>query len=478
MRVRQAGSLPMSHVRTLRPSQRRVTHRKQVDDDLFSSVPHRCRHPRTSTRVTATSVKLRFEFTLKPGSRPKCVAIRLLGSAWVAAKPGGGQVEPRRIAGSRRLWTAGGRGLVRRSVPLGGSAPGVQDLRDELGNLCGVSGLSLQEGHLEEFWVVGPFRGLLLQAVCADEIFVLRRELAGWQPRRVVFNDVFQLLKGIPEARVGELPYGQLNLEDKKEMPAHHRDAQAPDVGLDVVAEVRTFRVDSLRLRALSINIVRGPHRHVRLAAGVHGLGYGFDQVARDAKVAHLDVSLPVDEDVGRLHVAVDHVQLALETKKVTPGTAHREGNLAQDALRDGLALGKDLLVELVQGRVHDLHADPDIPFPEQRPVELHRVGVVARAHRHVQIHEQALLLLGALREDDRGSGKNVGVTRPGPPHLYGHYGASWPVPHLLHDAVGSPAKQLDHLQVFGGHVNLTALHHQLCPRVQVAGRSAASPDK
>ncbi|CAN7944510.1 unnamed protein product, partial [Ixodes pacificus] len=368
-RVRQAGSLPTSHVRTLRPSQRRVTHHEQVDGDLFSSVPHRCRRPRTSARVTTTSVKLGFESTLKPGGCPKCVAIRLLGSASVAAKPGGGQVKPRRIAGSRRPWTAGGRGLVRRGVPLGGGAPGVQDLRDELGNLCGVSGLPLQEGHLEEFWVVGPFRGLLLQAVNsspgADEVFVLRRELAGWQPRRVVFNDVFQLLKGIPEARVGELPYGQLNLEDKA----------APDVGLDVVAEVRTFRVDSLRLR-----VERGISP-LWLAAGVHGLGYGFDQVARYAKVAHLDVSLPVDEDVGRLHVAVDHVQLALEPKRVTPGTAHREGNLAQDALRDGLALGKDLLVELVQGRVHDLHADPDVPFPEQRPIELHRVGVVARAH-------------------------------------------------------------------------------------------------
>lgn len=41
-----------------------------------------------------------------------------------------------------------------------------------------------------------------------------------------------------------------------------------------------------------------GPYRHVRPAAGVSGFGDGVDQLAADAKVAQLDVALPVQQDV------------------------------------------------------------------------------------------------------------------------------------------------------------------------------------
>lgn len=44
----------------------------------------------------------------------------------------------------------------------------------------------------------------------------------------------------------------------------------------------------------------------------------------------------------------------------------HRDGDLSQDVLRDGQALLNHLLVELVQGRVHQLHADPHVALATQ----------------------------------------------------------------------------------------------------------------
>lgn len=44
----------------------------------------------------------------------------------------------------------------------------------------------------------------------------------------------------------------------------------------------------------------------------------------------------------------------------------HRDGDLPQDVLRDGQALLNHLLVELVQGRVHQLHADPHVALATQ----------------------------------------------------------------------------------------------------------------
>lgn len=50
-------------------------------------------------------------------------------------------------------------------------------------------------------------------------------------------------------------------------------------------------------------NYATHAHRHVRFAAGVHGLSHRVDQVAADAKVAHLDLALSVDQHVGGLHI-------------------------------------------------------------------------------------------------------------------------------------------------------------------------------
>lgn len=47
-------------------------------------------------------------------------------------------------------------------------------------------------------------------------------------------------------------------------------------------------------------------HSHVRSAARVSGFGDGVHQLTADAKVAQLDVAVPVEEDVGRLDVCED----------------------------------------------------------------------------------------------------------------------------------------------------------------------------
>ena len=65
-------------------------------------------------------------------------------------------------------------------------------------------------------------------------------------------------------------------------------------------------------------------YRHVGLAAGLDSLCYGIDQVARNTKVAHLDLAAPIDEDVGRLHVPVDHLQLRVQVVKCTHNLTDR----------------------------------------------------------------------------------------------------------------------------------------------------------
>ena len=74
-------------------------------------------------------------------------------------------------------------------------------------------------------------------------------------------------------------------------------------------------------------------HSHVRLATGIQRLGYRVDQVPADAKVADLDLSIPIDEHVRGFHVPMDDLQLCLE---VGQGLDHLDG------LKGGEMSGKD----------------------------------------------------------------------------------------------------------------------------------------
>lgn len=111
--------------------------------------------------------------------------------------------------------------------------------------------------------------------------------------------------------------------------------------------------------------------------------------------------------------------------------STHRDGDLPQDVLGERQAFLDHHLVELVQGRVHQLHADPHVALhgwkghgrlsghagllgttaagnkgggghlSEQGAVEGDRVETVHRPHGDVQVHQQPLLLLSVDRGPD-----------------------------------------------------------------------------
>uniref|UniRef100_A0A182TSP4 Uncharacterized protein n=1 Tax=Anopheles melas TaxID=34690 RepID=A0A182TSP4_9DIPT len=250
----------------------------------------------------------------------------------------------------------------------------------------GVGGVQAEKVGREQMLVVRPQLVLLLQAA-DDERVKIRAELVCvrvgrlGQPGRIVLHHLLELLERRPPGRVREAAGRDL----------HHRDAERPDVRLDVVAggPAARARIDPLR------------RHHVR-----------------------------------RLHVPVDDAQLGVQ---VVQGAHDRERYLAQDVLRDG-APGALVhhRVELVHARVHHLHADPHVALAEQRPVELDGVAAVARPHRHVQVHQQALLLL-------RLDATARAAARPHPARhrdaLDRHHRAGRLVQHLLDDAVRPPAQ-------------------------------------
>lgn len=111
----------------------------------------------------------------------------------------------------------------------------------------------------------------------------------------------------------------------------YQRDTKAPHVCPDVVVRFGGIRrVDSLRLQpqrqkgsaCLSVNRRFQPrgvplsHRHVGSTAGAPGLGLGVNEAAADAKVAQLDLTFSVQEDVGGFDVSVDDPVLFLQVQQ------------------------------------------------------------------------------------------------------------------------------------------------------------------
>lgn len=101
----------------------------------------------------------------------------------------------------------------------------------------------------------------------------------------------------------------------------HDGEAETPHVGLDGVL---------LALDALG--------RHVRGCAD-EGVGDGVDELARDAEIAQLDEAARVDEDVGRLDVAVHDVVLDVEVGQSAEGGL---GDLAEHVDADGAEVAGD----------------------------------------------------------------------------------------------------------------------------------------
>lgn len=62
--------------------------------------------------------------------------------------------------------------------------------------------------------------------------------------------------------------------------------------------------------------------------------------------------------------------QLTLAEHCAAERETHRDGDLSQDVLGDAHALLDHLLVELVEGGVHQLHADPHVALATRRNVQ------------------------------------------------------------------------------------------------------------
>lgn len=121
---------------------------------------------------------------------------------------------------------------------------------------------------------------------------------------------------------------------------------QAPDVALDVVGSVG--KAPGAGRQGASADALG---RHVALAANV-GFGDAGHEVPGHAKVADLDLSVGVDQDVGGLDVAVDDVVVIFERLE-----AEDRGvcNLAQDVFWDPPRVQ---LVDAAAVHVLDAHVD------------------------------------------------------------------------------------------------------------------------
>lgn len=164
-----------------------------------------------------------------------------------------------------------------------------QDLLHEGSDVSLLGFVRGEERVLHQLQVAHAFRGVLSQALCS-KVHKLRGETVSWELGGRLLYHLLQLLEGGPPGLVRKSQNGHLD----------HGDAEAPDIGLDIVAFLVQFWVDSLR-------------GHVGFAASIHCLGHGIHQVTTDPKVTHLHVALLVDKDIGRLHISVDHGQLAVQ---------------------------------------------------------------------------------------------------------------------------------------------------------------------
>jgi len=108
----------------------------------------------------------------------------------------------------------------------------------------------------------------------------------------------------------------------------------------------------------------------------------------------------------------------------------YRHCDLAKDLFRHRL-LGE--LQQLVEAHGHQLHADPHIRIANETAQALHNVLAVVRLEHHIQIHQDALVLLGVA------SASHL---------LYGDDHVAGQVHHLHHVAAGPVAQIAQVLEV------------------------------
>ena len=122
-------------------------------------------------------------------------------------------------------------------------------------------------------------------------------------------------------------------------------------------------------------------HTHAHVCGGADkGVRDGVDELARNAKVANLDLAMGVEENVRRLDVyregqrrASNDLWLrttmddAMDVVKVCEALQHGESNLAHNANIDRTML----LVDPIEGSlVHELHANADVWVGNEGTIE------------------------------------------------------------------------------------------------------------
>lgn len=139
-----------------------------------------------------------------------------------------------------------------------------------------------------------------------------------------------------------------LTLDSGRRTQFVENEAEAPDIALEAVAS---------SLDALRTHVAARPHCSLRK---IHLLR----QLARDAEVRQLQLSLGVEEDVGWLDIPM---QLVFGVQIAEP-TQHLEGYLSQHALIDlgcHLRCPKQRDDVLKRACVHELEDDLDLPLVE-----------------------------------------------------------------------------------------------------------------
>lgn len=154
----------------------------------------------------------------------------------------------------------------------GGSIAQRQNLFDVLHDVCVLVGVLHDEVVREQLLVVGSSVDVFLEAH-VDEALERVGEDAGRQLRRVLRDDLLELLERRAPGGVGELSGGHFD----------HADAQRPHIAADVVvADAGALRIDSLR-------------SHVRFAAGVDCLRHRVHQVSGNPEITHFHFAAAVD---------------------------------------------------------------------------------------------------------------------------------------------------------------------------------------
>jgi len=81
--------------------------------------------------------------------------------------------------------------------------------------------------------------------------------------------------------------------------------------------------------------------------------------LSRNAEIAELDVSAPIGQDVARLDVAVDDLQLLLQ---VDQRPQRRQRDLTQDLLRNALVQVFENELKSINIRFIEMIANPGLP--------------------------------------------------------------------------------------------------------------------